>query len=610
MSAQTTSNGTGYYEVDFGSGPTELNATAGGYQIFESDLTLATGVNWFNFTMYPDLPENATVQGYVNDTGGVIMGATVRASGFGTWSNETSTDGTGFYSMGVVPASLTLFARASSHGTNSTNFSIGGGETLSIDLILDLDSTSPDVAAFSTAPAVNVSANNPTLVTATINETWLEQTALTAFALRNATTGERNFTLLSSFFETDYQLVESSPGVWDLDFTWDAQVPAGWMGNGSGREWVTLFVGFGNGMPLPWDVVFGEYRNATSPIPVGAQAFFSQTTGALDVMGFMGPPGPVPPDPTGEFRTGFMVYTLDDFDSVIGPPTTEFGAWFSVVGLDFVRDDLVPSAPHGFWMQAWDFGGNYGEDWTFLDVDNTPPVADAGPDQPVAPGSQVTFNGSGSTDNVGITNYTWTFQDGGPVTLFGAMPTHTFNTGGDYLVTLSVTDGALNADADTMWVNVTFDTEAPVADAGPDQTQDEGTTVNFDGSGSTDNIGIVDYTWDFTDGTAQVLNGVTPSYLFANPGVFVVTLTVTDFDGNTDSDTVTITVLDVTAPVAVAGGDQNVDEDTIVNFDLPTMSVSPTTPGPSRTEARSPSDPSPCRRPATPSANPAHSSSR
>jgi len=35
----------------------------------------------------------------------------------------------------------------------------------------------------------------------------------------------------------------------------------------------------------------------------------------------------------------------------------------------------------------------------------------------------------------------------------------------------------------------------PVADAGPDQTVNEGATVQFDGAGSTDDTGIVNYTW-------------------------------------------------------------------------------------------------------------------
>jgi PKD repeat protein len=563
LSAQTNSNATGYYEVDFGSGPTEMDAFAGGYQMFETDLTLATGVNWFNFTMYPDLPENATVQGYVNDTLGVIVGASVRASGFGTWFNETSTDGTGFYAMNVVSASLTLFARASGHGTNSTDFTIGGGETLSIDLVLDIDTTSPNVTAFGAAPAVNVSVNNPALVTASINETWLERTALSVLALRNVTAGERNFTLLSTFPETDYQVVESSPGLWDLDFTWDAKVAAGWMGNTSGREWVTLSF---FGMPLPWHIVSGEYRNASSPIPVPAQALFSQTTGALDLMGLGGPPEPVPADPTGEFRTGFMVFTLDDLNTVIGGGVV-YGAWYSVFGLDFVRDDLVPSGTHGLWVQAWDFGDNYGEDWTFLDVDNTLPVADAGTDQAPIRTTTVDFDGTGSTDIVGITNYTWTFQDGGTVTLYDSTPSHTFNTFGDFEVTLTVTDGAVNTNTDTMWVNVTLDSEPPVANAGPDQAVDEDTLVTFDGSGSTDNIGISNYTWTFTDVTPQTLYEVSPTYLFANPGTYVVTLTVTDLDSNADTDTVTITVNDITDPVADAGPDQTVDEDTLVTFD-------------------------------------------
>ncbi|MEE9236593.1 MAG: carboxypeptidase regulatory-like domain-containing protein, partial [Thermoplasmata archaeon] len=310
FSAQSTSNATGYYEVDFGSGPTEMDAFVGGYQFFETDLTLAPGVNWFNFSMYQDLPVSATVQGYVNDTLGVVTGATVRASGFGSWLNETTTDGTGFYAMNVVPASLTLFARASGHGTNSTDFTIGDGQTLSIDMVLDIDTTAPNITAFTASPAVNVSANNPTLVSAIIDETWLNQTALSisVLSLRNESAYQRNFILLAILPETDYSVVESSPGIWDLDLSWNAKIAAGWMGNASGREWVPLpFFGF----PLPWDIVFGQYRNASTAVPIGAQALFSQTTGQLEAMGLGGPPELPPDDPTGEFQVVFQVYTLN-----------------------------------------------------------------------------------------------------------------------------------------------------------------------------------------------------------------------------------------------------------------------------------------------------------
>src|SRR5205823_10455352 len=40
-------------------------------------------------------------------------------------------------------------------------------------------------------------------------------------------------------------------------------------------------------------------------------------------------------------------------------------------------------------------------------ADVTPPIANAGPDQVVNEDTLVTFNGSGSTDDVGIVNYTW-----------------------------------------------------------------------------------------------------------------------------------------------------------------------------------------------------------
>jgi len=87
-------------------------------------------------------------------------------------------------------------------------------------------------------------------------------------------------------------------------------------------------------------------------------------------------------------------------------------------------------------------------------LDTIPPTADAGPDQIVNENTQVTFDGSRSSDNVGITNYTWTFVEKTPRTLTQMNPTHTFNTPGNYTVTLKATDAVGNYDTDTVTVRV------------------------------------------------------------------------------------------------------------------------------------------------------------
>ncbi len=95
-----------------------------------------------------------------------------------------------------------------------------------------------------------------------------------------------------------------------------------------------------------------------------------------------------------------------------------------------------------------------------------------------------------------------------------------------------------------IWANryVPTDTSPPTANAGPDQTVTAGNLVTFDGSGSTDNVGVVNYTWTFTDGGAKARYGVSPTYTFASAGVFVVTLTVRDAAGNTATDSMVVTV--------------------------------------------------------------------
>ncbi len=228
------------------------------------------------------------------------------------------------------------------------------------------------------------------------------------------------------------------------------------------------------------------------------------------------------------------------------------------------------SGYYEFYSVANDTAGNQeavpGSNDTICGYDTSAPAADAGVNQTVDQGDLVTFNGTNSTDDLAIANYTWSFNDGEARTLYEAEPGHTFQDAGEFTVTLNVTDFAGKWATDTMKVTVS-DVSVPTADAGSDRTVDQGEVVTFDGSGSSDNVGIDNYTWNFSDGGAVLLYGADPSHRFDNAGVFEVTLNVTDEAGNWDADTMRVTVNDTTAPVADAGANQSVNQNDMVILD-------------------------------------------
>ncbi len=67
----------------------------------------------------------------------------------------------------------------------------------------------------------------------------------------------------------------------------------------------------------------------------------------------------------------------------------------------------------------------------------------------------VTFDGSGSTDDGSISAYQWDFGDGSPIAT-DATVTHTFDTVGEYIVTLQVTDdlGVVNTNRDANTIRI------------------------------------------------------------------------------------------------------------------------------------------------------------
>ncbi len=64
--------------------------------------------------------------------------------------------------------------------------------------------------------------------------------------------------------------------------------------------------------------------------------------------------------------------------------------------------------------------------------------------------------------------------------------------------------------------------------------------ASFDASGSTDDVAIVSYAWDFGDGTTGT--GETTTHIYTDPGTYTVTLTVRDAAGNADTDVLIATV--------------------------------------------------------------------
>ena len=98
----------------------------------------------------------------------------------------------------------------------------------------------------------------------------------------------------------------------------------------------------------------------------------------------------------------------------------------------------------------------------------------------------------------------------------------------------------------------------PTAEAGDDQTVDEGETVLFDGTASVDEDGTIDrYEWDFgDDGTGD---GATTTHVYADNGTFTVVLRVFDDEGATGDATADVTVSNVAPPVEPSD-DQSFDE--------------------------------------------------
>lgn len=131
---------------------------------------------------------------------------------------------------------------------------------------------------------------------------------------------------------------------------------------------------------------------------------------------------------------------------------------------------------------------------------------------------------------------------------------YTFPTRGDYTVNFRAIDNDGLIATDTLQVSVINDD--PVAQAGASPRRGlPPLAVSLTGVGTDSDGTIVEYRWDFGDGSPQYVSDTSgnTNHTYDSPGTYNAAFNVTDNEGGFDQDVVTIEVLEPGNPVATAG---------------------------------------------------------
>jgi len=209
---------------------------------------------------------------------------------------------------------------------------------------------------------------------------------------------------------------------------------------------------------------------------------------------------------------------------------------------------------------------------------NKVPTANAGVNQTVNEVVLVSLDGTASSDpDNDALSYQWTAPAG--ITLSSATvakPTFTapeVQTDQNYTFTLVVNDGTASSTADQVIITVKQVNKVPTANAGVDQTVNEGVLVSLDGTGSSDpDNDALSYQWNVPAGIT-LSSATAANSTFTAPQVqsdqnYTFSLVVNDGTVSSADDQVVITVKQVNkAPIANAGADQSINEGTLMTLD-------------------------------------------
>jgi PKD repeat protein len=243
------------------------------------------------------------------------------------------------------------------------------------------------------------------------------------------------------------------------------------------------------------------------------------------------------------FEDDLFGYETADISSGVG--RTAFYCIYDLKTNKLTGDETIFES--GYYKTSGDYDGSITTDendanlW-FLIWDNyEPPVANAGPDVECYTGDKVNFDGSRSTASSGssIVKYEWDFENDGIIDAEGARTSYIYQQKGVYVCRLIVTDSIGERDDDTCLVYVR--NRAPKAEFVYNPTDPTIlTAVSFVDQSSDSDGYIASWLWNFGDGTNSTLQN--PTHKFSQKGKYIVTLTVTDNDGEQSSIIHTITV--------------------------------------------------------------------
>lgn len=523
-----------------------VTAIASGYQFWTGVLTPVVGANPLSIALWPVLPTDVHIRGWVRDasSGAGIWPASVEATGYDGVTSTAYTNISGYYDLSTVAAPQTVQARETGFAGSQASVNPASGATLWVNLTLAADSNPPQVRRFTATPSSGLDPTHPAALRADVNESRLDRADLSILMMYSSLAGVGTFLRLGYLDPAGVSIANPSNGSYTVSDSWDTRTQVGHLSDALTSVWWPVFT---VGTPF-LAIVSGYYNDATLAAPTIGNAVFDTREGRLlfviTASGFIGPQD----NPTSTFAPYGSGIQIDLTTAAILGYSLVTGSALSLGTLHLVLATAVPSGTYAAFLELRDAAGGYTAAAVLMKTaaDTVPPVANAGSDMTVNEDAVVTFDGLGSTDNLGVVNYTWTFVDGSPRSLWGAAPTYVFATPGTYIVTLTVRDANGNVATDTLIVTVRDVTNPTVSIASPSDGARVSGALTIT-SNATDNVGVVRVEM-FVDGISRANDTASPFQFVIPSGSLALgnhTILVVAYDaaGNSASQTRHVTMV-------------------------------------------------------------------